>query len=72
VEVSLATPDQTFNTEERFDMYLTATGLTDPAKGKASFLYQIGPEAHANLKRLRKQIIVIHIQRLARNSLTIS
>ena len=52
MEVSLATPDQTFNTEERFDMCLTATGLTDPAKVKASFLYQIGLEAHAILKTL--------------------
>ena len=39
---------------ERFNMYLTATGLTDAAKVKACFLYQIGAEAHAIFKTLRK------------------
>ena len=38
---------------QRFDMYLTATGLRDPANVKACFLYQIGPEAHAIFKTLK-------------------
>ena len=39
---------------KRFEMYLTATGLTDADKKKACFLYQIGPDAHAVFKTLKK------------------
>jgi hypothetical protein len=31
---------------ERFDLYLTATGITDAAKSKASFLLLLGKEAY--------------------------
>ncbi len=40
--------------EERFNVYLTTSGLTDTAQKKASFLYQIGSETHVISKTLVK------------------
>lgn len=39
---------------ERFELYITATGLTDEVKTKACFLVHVGSDVYSIFKTLRK------------------